>query len=101
MKNLPSNRASRLSRARSSVARSKSATSSTERDYQAPASAARLFRASAAVTSEEGRRTVAALDVQYQEAVKRNDAATMGRIMHDDFVLVLGNGKTFGRADLL
>ena len=55
----------------------------------------------AAESAEEARRTVAALDVQYQEAVKRNDAATMGRIMHDDFVLVLGNGKTFSRDDLL
>jgi hypothetical protein len=30
---------------------------------------------------------VAALDTQYQAAVKRNDAETMGRILADDFVL--------------
>jgi ketosteroid isomerase-like protein len=51
--------------------------------------------------SEEDRRTVAALDVEYQAAVKRNEVATMGRILHEDFVLVLGNGKTHTREELL
>ena len=50
---------------------------------------------------QEDRRVVAALDRSFQEAVKVNDAETMARILHDDFVLVLGNGKTFTRADLL
>jgi ketosteroid isomerase-like protein len=50
---------------------------------------------------DEDRQAVAALDTQYQEAVKNNDAETMGRILADDFVLVLGNGKTYTRADLL
>jgi ketosteroid isomerase-like protein len=50
---------------------------------------------------EEDRRAVAALDTQYQQAVKRNDAQTMARILHGDFVLVLGNGKTYSRKDLL
>lgn len=44
---------------------------------------------------------VAALDTAYQEAVKKNDAATMDRILHDDFVLVLGNGSTYRKADLI
>jgi ketosteroid isomerase-like protein len=44
---------------------------------------------------------VAALDTEYQAAVKDNDAATMGRILADDFVLVTGKGKTFTKADLL
>ena len=44
---------------------------------------------------------VAALDTQYQAAVKANDAATMDRILADDFVLVTGNGKTYNKADLL
>ena len=60
--------------------------------------------AGAAVTQaspEEDRNLVAALDTQYQEAVKRNDAETMGRILADDFVLVLGTGKTYTREDLL
>ena len=52
-------------------------------------------------TVDEDRQAVAALDMQYQEAVKNNDAETMGRILADDFVLVLGNGKTYTRADLL
>lgn len=44
---------------------------------------------------------VAALDTKYQAAVKANDAATMGQILADDFVLVLGNGTVYGKADLL
>jgi ketosteroid isomerase-like protein len=46
-------------------------------------------------------KVVAALDTQYQAAVKENDAATMGRILADDFVLVTGSGKTYSKADLL
>src|SRR4029434_6144405 len=46
-------------------------------------------------------RKVAALDTQYQAAVKNNDAATMDRILADDFVLVTGRGKTQSKADLL
>lgn len=47
------------------------------------------------------KRTVAALDTQYQAAVKVNDAATMDRILADDFILVTGSGKTYTKADLL
>jgi len=47
------------------------------------------------------RATVAALDTTYQAAVKANDAAAMGRILKDDFVLVLGNGTVVTRAELL
>ena len=50
---------------------------------------------------EQDRAEIAAMDTQYQEAVKRNDAATMAQILHEDFILVLGNGKTATRADLL
>lgn len=50
---------------------------------------------------EEDRKAVAALDTEYQLAVKNNDAKTMARILHKDFVLVLGNGSTQSRADLL
>ncbi|MEP6566259.1 MAG: nuclear transport factor 2 family protein, partial [Mesorhizobium sp.] len=46
-------------------------------------------------------KTVAALDTEYQAAVKNNDAATMDRILADDFVLVTGLGKTYSKADLL
>jgi ketosteroid isomerase-like protein len=45
--------------------------------------------------------TVAALDTEYQAAVKRNDADTMDRILADDFVLVTGRGQVFSKADLL
>ena len=44
---------------------------------------------------------VAALDTEYQAAVKRNDATTMDRILADDFVLVTGRGQVFSKADLL
>jgi ketosteroid isomerase-like protein len=44
---------------------------------------------------------VAALDTEYQAAVGRNDAEAMGRILADDFVLVLGNGTVYTKSDLL
>ena len=51
------------------------------------------------VESDES--TVAKLDTEYQAAVKRNDAATMARILADDFVLVTGKGHIYTKADLL
>jgi len=45
--------------------------------------------------------TIAALDTQYQAAVKANEAATMDRILSENFVLVTGNGKTYNKVDLL
>src|SRR5262245_8025344 len=50
---------------------------------------------------DEDAKTVAALDTKYQAAVKANDAATMGQILADDFVLVTGRGKVFHKADLI
>lgn len=44
---------------------------------------------------------VASLDTAYQDAVKRNDADLMGRILDEKFILVLGNGKVISRDDLL
>ena len=52
-------------------------------------------------SSEEDAKTVAALDTKYQAAVKSNDAATMGQILADDFVLVNGRGKVSSKADLI
>ena len=49
----------------------------------------------------DDKKAVAALDTQYQGAVKANDAATMDRILADDFVLVTGRGKTSTKSDLL
>jgi ketosteroid isomerase-like protein len=51
--------------------------------------------------SADDEKAVAALDTEYQEAVKKNDAGTMARILADDFVLVTGLGKTYTKADLL
>ena len=50
---------------------------------------------------EEDRKAVAALDTEFQAAVKRHDVATIERILHDDMVLVLGDGRTFTRADIV
>jgi ketosteroid isomerase-like protein len=52
-------------------------------------------------SSTDDAKTVAALDTEYQAAVKNNDAATMDRILSDDFVVVLGSGKIYAKADLL
>ena len=52
-------------------------------------------------SSADDEKAVAALDIEYQAAVKQNDAATMDRILADDFVLVTGLGKTYTKADLL
>ena len=52
-------------------------------------------------SSEDDAKTVAALDTKYQAAVKSNDAATMDRILADDFVLVNGRGKVSSKMDLI
>jgi hypothetical protein len=44
---------------------------------------------------------LAALDIEYQAVVQNNDAGTMDRILADDFVLIIGNGTVFTKADLL
>jgi ketosteroid isomerase-like protein len=56
---------------------------------------------SVSASADDDRKTVAALDTHYQTAVKNNDAATMDRILADDFVLVTGSGKTYSKAALL
>jgi len=55
----------------------------------------------AKASPDDDRKIVADLDTQYQTAVKNNDAAVMGRILADDFVLVTGSGKTYSKADLI
>jgi ketosteroid isomerase-like protein len=52
-------------------------------------------------TAEEDRQTVESLDTEYQAAVKRNDVETMERILHDDMILVLGDGTTYTKAAIL
>jgi ketosteroid isomerase-like protein len=60
-----------------------------------------LSSAAAIAAESDDRKAVADLDTQYQLAVKNNDAATMSRILADDFVLVTGRGKTYNKTDLL
>ena len=55
----------------------------------------------ASSTPANDRDIVSALDTQYQAAVERNDADTMGRILADDMVLVVGAGAVYTREDLL
>jgi len=57
--------------------------------------------ASAMPAAQNDTRLVAGLDTDYQAAVKRNDAAAMARILDDRFVLVLGDGRTATKTDLL
>jgi ketosteroid isomerase-like protein len=52
-------------------------------------------------TPKTDAQAVAALDTEYQAAVARNDADTMDKILADDFVLVLGNGTVYNKADLI
>ena len=54
-----------------------------------------------AETEIDDAKMIAALDKEYQLAVKNNDAETMDRILADDFVLVTGLGKTYSKAALL
>jgi len=51
--------------------------------------------------SEDDRQSVARLDLEFQAAVKANDAEAMGRILHKDMILVLGDGRINTRAELL
>lgn len=71
-----------------------------------PTAAALLFAfavtpALARAGQQEDAETVAALDIAYQDAVLRNDADTMARIVHDDFTLVNGRGVATRKAALL
>ena len=65
------------------------------------ASASVLSAVPANGSSTDDAKTVAALETRYQAAVRDNDAATMESILADDFVVVLGSGKTYTKTDLL
>lgn len=56
---------------------------------------------STSASAADDQKAVAALDKEYQAAVKKNDAATITRILADDFVLVTGSGKVYTKADML
>lgn len=49
----------------------------------------------------DDQRIVAELDLAYQAAVKRNDAETMDRILHEDFALVRGDGTVVTREQII
>lgn len=49
----------------------------------------------------EDQAIVAGLDLSYQAAVKSNDADRIDAILHDDFWMVLGDGRTISREELL
>jgi uncharacterized protein (TIGR02246 family) len=66
-----------------------------------PALALALSSGAAQADPAEDIRTVAALDTAYQAAVERNDAEAMAAILHEDMILVLGDGRVFSREDLL
>jgi ketosteroid isomerase-like protein len=67
----------------------------------AGALAALAAAAGLSAQASDAKQIVAALDTQYQAAVKANDATTMDRILADDFVLVTGRGQPFTKSDLL
>jgi ketosteroid isomerase-like protein len=71
---------------------------SSDRCFAAPCY---LFVMSTRPDAETDRRTIAALDTAYQAAVERNDAITMGEILHDDMILVVGVGSVYTRKDIL
>ncbi len=60
-----------------------------------------MFSTAASAGLDDDQRTIAVLDTAYQAAVERNDAETMARILHEDFILVLGDGRVETREDLL
>jgi ketosteroid isomerase-like protein len=60
-----------------------------------------VMLAGTALGAERDAAKVAALDTQYQAAVKSNDYATMERMLGNDFVLVVGTGHVYTKADLI
>jgi hypothetical protein len=65
------------------------------------AAAAALVAFGAGADTGADAKTIAAMDTQYQAAVESGDWRTMDRILHPDFVLVLGDGVTHPRQRLL
>lgn len=68
----------------------------------APAAAPQhAFAVSPTSEAERDRALVAGLDLAYQAAVKRNDADRMDSILHEQFFLILGDGRIVSREELL
>jgi ketosteroid isomerase-like protein len=51
--------------------------------------------------ADDNANIISAIDTDYQAAVERNDWQAMDRILHPDFVLVLGDGTTYSRSQLI
>ena len=51
--------------------------------------------------TDQDSRVVAELDTHYQAAVERGDWQAMDRILHPEFVLVLGDGTVYSRKQLI
>jgi len=64
------------------------------------AAAVAVAPGAAVASAEQDRQVVAALDLEFQAATKRNDAEAIDQILHDDFVLVLGDGRIVSRETL-
>lgn len=58
-------------------------------------------QAVATIRPEDDAGHVAALDLRFQAAVKQNDAATIDAILHEKYRLVLGDGTTVSREQLI
>ena len=67
----------------------------------AAAAALALAAGVAQASPEDDRRAVAALDTEFQAAVKVHDVATIDRIQHPDMILVLGDGRVLTKEDHL
>jgi uncharacterized protein (TIGR02246 family) len=65
------------------------------------AAALALMASPALADPADDMRTVAALDTAYQAAVERNDADAMAAILHEDMILVLGDGSVHTGEDVL
>jgi ketosteroid isomerase-like protein len=63
--------------------------------------ASTLICTGANASATHAREIVAALDTQFQAAVKVSDVSIMERILHEDMVLVHGDGTIDTRAQLL
>lgn len=60
-----------------------------------------LIAGTASPVQADDRDVVSKLDLTYQAAVKVNDAETMDRILHPDFVLVRGDGRIVTRQTIV
>jgi ketosteroid isomerase-like protein len=58
-----------------------------------------LVPATAGATAADDARIVAALDTEFQAAVKHNDAVTIARHLADDMVLLTGRGRVYTKQD--